>query len=176
VGDLGGEFVPGERRDQAEHSIGNLESDGDQVRVAERRSIRQSVQPPAEQFDPTGIAESVQSPGMDTRLQSLARAQHPPVSAEMIQRRCDRAGFFERVFDAHADKYTITITRVPVFLSMSGQDCEKAKTDCTWCRRPPRTVAAQATQHNRYSRTRDDECQSGVSQAGFSGAATGVQK
>jgi hypothetical protein len=47
VGDLGGEFVPGERRDQAEHATGNPEGDRDQVRVAERRRIRQSVQPPA---------------------------------------------------------------------------------------------------------------------------------
>jgi hypothetical protein len=48
VGDQGGEFVPSECRDQAEHAVGNLEGDGDQVRVAKRRSIRQSVQPPTE--------------------------------------------------------------------------------------------------------------------------------
>ena len=34
VGDLGGEFMPSERRDQAEHAVGNLESDGDQVWIA----------------------------------------------------------------------------------------------------------------------------------------------
>ena len=64
--DLGGELVPGEGRDQVDNAVGNLESDGDQVRVAERQRIRQSVQPPAEQFDATGITRSVQSPGMDT--------------------------------------------------------------------------------------------------------------
>ena len=117
VGDLGGEFVPGERRDQAQHAIGNPEGDGDQVRVAERRRIRQSVQPPAEQFDPTGITQSVQSPGMDTGFESLARAEYPTVGAEMIQRRGDRSEFFGRVLEASEDKYTSTKWRVPVFLS-----------------------------------------------------------
>ena len=108
VGDLGGEFVPGKRRDQTEHSIGNLEGNGDEIRIAERRSVRESVQPPAELLDTTGISEGVEGSGMNTRLQCLACAEHPPVGAEMIQRRCDRAGFFERVFDAHEDKYTST--------------------------------------------------------------------
>ena len=117
VGNLRGEFVPGEGRDQAEHSVGNLESDGDQVRIAKRRRVCESVQPPAEQFDPTGIAESVQGPGMDTGLQSIASAQHPPLGAEMIQRRRDRLGFFGRVLDAHADKHTSNSRRPPVFLS-----------------------------------------------------------
>lgn len=87
VGDLGGEFVPGERRDQAMHAVGHLESDGDQVRIAKRRHVRESVQPPPEQFDPTGIAKSLQSRGMDTGLQNIARAEHPPVGTEMVQRR-----------------------------------------------------------------------------------------
>lgn len=137
VGDLGGEFMPSERRDQTEHTVGNLESDGDQVRIAKRRSIRQSVQPPTEQFDPTGITESVQSPGMNTGLQSIACAEHPAVGAEVVQRRRDQVGFFGMVFDAHVDKYISTTLCVPVFLSLLGQECEKANRDQPW---PPHAM------------------------------------
>jgi hypothetical protein len=56
-----------------------------------------------------------------TGLQSLARAEHPPVVAETIQRRRIRAGFFKRMFDAHVDRFTSTTNREPVFLSWRGR-------------------------------------------------------
>ena len=69
----------------------------------------------------TGIAKGVQSPGMDTGHQSIARAEHPPVGAEMVQRRRDRSGFFGKMLVTHTDKYTGTKRIVPVFLSRRGR-------------------------------------------------------
>ena len=54
---------------------------------------------------------------MDTGHQSIARAEHPPVGAEMVQRRRDRSGFFGKMLVTHTDKYTGTKRIVPVFLS-----------------------------------------------------------
>jgi hypothetical protein len=109
VGDLGGEFVPSERGDQTEHPLGNLEGEGDEIRIAKGRRFRESEKSPTELLDTTGIAKGIQSPRMDTRLQNIASAEHPPVGAEMVQCRRDRSGFFGGVFEAHEDKYTSTM-------------------------------------------------------------------
>jgi hypothetical protein len=52
---------------------------------------------------------------MDTGHQSIARAEHPPVGAEMVQRRRDRSGFFGKMLVNHTDKYTSTKRIVPVW-------------------------------------------------------------
>ena len=50
VGNLGGQLVEGQGRDQADDGLGNLESDSDQIGVGEGRQRGQAVEAPAEPF------------------------------------------------------------------------------------------------------------------------------
>lgn len=75
VGNLGGQFVKGQGGYQANHSLGDLESDGDKVGIRERGQVGQAVEPPAELLQHAGISHSIESAWVDTQTQCLGGAQ-----------------------------------------------------------------------------------------------------
>jgi len=85
-GNLGGQFVKGQGRHQADHGLGDVEGDGDQVRVGERGKLGQAVETPAEPFQHAGIAHGVEGARVDAQTQRLGGAQGAAVLSKQGNR------------------------------------------------------------------------------------------
>ena len=83
VGNLGGQFVEGQGGDEADHGLGNLESDCDQIGVGEGGQFGQAVEAPAEPFQYAGIAHPIEGARVDAQAQRLGSAQGAAVLTEL---------------------------------------------------------------------------------------------
>ena len=79
---LGGNLVVSEGRDEADHSGGNLQRDGYEVGIAERREVCQTVEAATKLFDDALVAHVVQCARVDSSTQRGTGAEQTATSAE----------------------------------------------------------------------------------------------
>ena len=79
---LGGNLVVSQGGDEADHSGWDLQRNGYEVGIAERRQVCQTVKAATELFDDALVAHVVQCARMDSSTQRGTGAKQPATSAE----------------------------------------------------------------------------------------------
>lgn len=82
VGNLCGQAMVSQRRNQADDRARNQNGDWNQIRVAKRRCGGDSVKTTADPFEVTGVPESIQGPRVDAEPERLACAEHSAMPGE----------------------------------------------------------------------------------------------
>jgi hypothetical protein len=80
--DLRRQFMEGQRRDEADHAVSDLESDRDEIGISEGRQFRKAIKPPADLLECARIPHVVKSPRVYAKAEGLCGVQRSAVDSK----------------------------------------------------------------------------------------------